>query len=105
MWIALAAAIVIEVAATCALRMAAHGSRWWYAPVVAGYASSFALLSVTLHLGMGIGIAYGIWAAAGTALTAVAGRILFKEPFTWLMALGIALIAGGVLLIETGAIH
>jgi small multidrug resistance pump len=54
---------------------------------------------------MPLGVAYGIWAAAGVALTAVIGRLLFKEPFTWLMGLGILLIVGGVLCIELGAAH
>jgi small multidrug resistance pump len=52
---------------------------------------------------MAIGVAYGIWAASGVALTAVAAHILFREPFTRIMGLGIVLIAGGVLLIELGA--
>ena len=30
-------------------------------------------------------------------------KILFDEPFTWLMGLGVVAIAGGVLLIEIGA--
>ncbi|MBG6181962.1 multidrug transporter EmrE-like cation transporter [Arthrobacter sp. CAN_A1] len=52
-----------------------------------------------------LGVAYGIWAAAGVALTAIIGKVLFKEPFTWLMGLGIILIIGGVMLIELGAAH
>ena len=60
---------------------------------------------VFIALGLGIGVAYGIWAASGVALTAVASKFLFKEPFTWVMALGIALIIGGVLLVELGAAH
>jgi small multidrug resistance pump len=53
---------------------------------------------------MHVGIAYGVWTACGVALVAVAARVLFGEPLTWLMGLGIALIIGGVLTIEmTGA--
>jgi small multidrug resistance pump len=37
------------------------------------------------------------------ALTAVAGRVLFRDPLTPVMTLGIAAIAAGVLLIELGA--
>lgn len=104
-WVLLCGAIVIEVAATLCLRMAVAGSRWWYVPVVVGYASAFSLLSLTLAQGMGLGMAYGIWTAAGVALTAIAGRVLFQERLTWVMTLGIALIIGGVLLIELGASH
>jgi small multidrug resistance pump len=49
-------------------------------------------------------VAYGIWAvAAGVVLTAGLNKILFKEPLTSLMGVGIVLIAGGVFLI--GSVH
>lgn len=54
---------------------------------------------------MSLGVAYGIWAAAGVALTALASRVFFKEAITPVMMLGIGLIIGGVLLIELGAAH
>ncbi|MCW2688682.1 MAG: qacC [Mycobacterium sp.] len=107
MWLALAAAILIEVAATLALR-ASNGFRKkiWIIPVVTGYTASFSLLWLSLSLGMPVGIAYGVWSACGVALVAVMARFLFKEPLTWLMGLGIALIVGGVLTIELlGTVH
>lgn len=102
-WLALAAAIGSEVAATLSLRVAAHGARRWYVLVVAGYLAAFALLSVSLAHGMPLGVAYGVWTATGVAVTAVASRLLFDEPLTPVMAAGIVLIAGGVLLVELGA--
>jgi small multidrug resistance pump len=105
MWVALTGAILFEVVATLALR-ASEGlrKRIWIVPVTVGYLASFYLLWLTLRLGMHVGIAYGVWTACGVALVAVAAKILFEEPLTWLMALGIALIIGGVLTIEmTGA--
>jgi len=104
MWVLLAGAILSEVGGTLALR-ASEGFRRkaWIAPVVAAYVLSFVLLYFCLEEGMPVGVAYGIWSAVGVALTAVLGRILFDEPFTWLMGLGIVAIAGGVLLIELGA--
>ena len=39
------------------------------------------------------------------ALAAVISRLVFQEPLTWVMSLGLVLIVGGVLLIETGAAH
>ncbi len=36
------------------------------------------------------------------ALTAILGRVLFRDPLTRTMLAGIALIIGGVLLIELG---
>jgi small multidrug resistance pump len=105
MWTALAGAILFEVIATLALR-ASEGfrKRIWIVPVTVGYLASFYLLWLTLRLGMHVGIAYGVWTACGVSLVAVAAKVLFDEPLTWLMGLGIALIIGGVLTIEmTGA--
>lgn len=101
MWLTLAGAILIEVFATMSLR-ASDGFRKkvWIAPVAIGYAAAFSLLSVTLSLGMPVGVAYGVWSAAGVALVAVIARVLFAEPLTWVMAGGIALIIAGVLTIE-----
>lgn len=98
-------AILVEVTATLALRVATHGRPRWYGAVVAGYLAAFTFLALALSAGMPLGIAYGIWAAAGVALTAIASRVLFKEPLSAVMAAGILLIAGGVLLIELGAAH
>lgn len=101
MWATLAGAILFEVLATIALR-ASEGfrKRVWIVPVVAGYAVSFFLLWLTLKQGMHVGIAYGVWTACGVALVALAARVLFGEPLTWLMGFGIALIVAGVLTIE-----
>jgi small multidrug resistance pump len=101
-WLFLVVAILTEVTATLALQAAVKGSRWWYLLVAVGYVIAFAMLSLSLGEGMPLGVAYGIWTAAGVALTAVLGKVIFKQPFTWIMALGVALIMGGVLLIEAG---
>ena len=104
-WLFLFGAIGFEVAATISLRLAALGRSAWYAAVAVGYVVAFTFLTLTLDEGMGLGVAYGIWAAAGVALTAVASRLLFDEPLTPVMLAGIALIIGGVLLVELGAAH
>ena len=98
----LAAAIALELSATLSLKVATGGRRVWYVVVVAGYLGAFVMLSLTLEAGLGLGVAYGIWSAVGVALTAIASYAFFDEPFTPLMATGIALIIGGVLLIELG---
>ncbi|RWZ53064.1 QacE family quaternary ammonium compound efflux SMR transporter [Labedella phragmitis] len=118
-WLFLVGAILTEVTATLSLRAAVgerdesaatrnpgrRRRRRWYVIVAVGYVSAFSLLSLSLGAGMPLGIAYGVWAAAGVAITAVASAVIFKEPFTVLMATGIALIMGGVLLVELGASH
>jgi small multidrug resistance pump len=107
MWLALAGAIIIEVFATLSLR-ASDGFRkkGWIVPVAVGYVASFYLMWVSLSLGMPVGIAYGVWTACGVALVAVIARVLFSEPLTWVMGVGIALILAGVLTIEMiGAVN
>ena len=95
-------AIASEIAGTLSLRVAARGRPSWYAAVAVGYLASLGLLSLALHRGLGLGVAYGIWAASGVALTAVLSRLIFKEPLSGVMTGGIGLIAVGVLLIELG---
>lgn len=102
-WLYLGMAIVLEVAGTMSLRMAVASRRIWYVAVVIAYLLAFTSLSAALASGMPLGVAYGVWTALGIALTALLGRVLFKEPFTWVMGLGVAFIMGGVLLVELGA--
>ena len=107
MWLALAGGIIVEVFATMSLR-ASEGfhKKVWIVPVVVGYLVSFWLLWVALSLGMPVGIAYGVWSACGVALVAVIARLVFSEPLTWVMVLGIGFIVAGVLTIEmAGAVH
>jgi small multidrug resistance pump len=98
----LSAAIVSEVGATLSLRASQdHGA--WLAAVVVGYGCAFTLLTLVLREGVPVGVTYGIWGATGTALTAVLAAAIFGDPFTWPIALGIALIIAGVLFIEFGS--
>ncbi|MFJ8719587.1 DMT family transporter [Streptomyces violaceus] len=105
-WIFLIGAILTEVAATLCLRMASQdGGKKWFLGVAAGYLAAFVCLTLALDGGLALGVAYGIWAASGVALTAIASRILFHEPLTKIMGAGIGLIVIGVLCIELGAAH
>lgn len=102
-WVLLVLAIASEVTATLSLR-ASEGlrRRRWIPVIVVGYLAAFTLLGTILAMGMPVGVAYGIWAAAGVAITAILGRVLFKDHFSAMMAAGVALIAVGVALIEFG---
>lgn len=71
--------------------------------VVIGYATAFGLLSAVLRRGLALGVAYGIWAAAGVALTTLFAAVLFQEPLSPVTLAGIALIIGGVLCVELGS--
>ena len=88
----LAFAIVSEVIGTSALKASEQFSR----PVpslitLVAFASAFYFLSLTLRT-MPVGIAYGVWSACGVALVALFARVLFAEPLTPTMMLGIGLI-------------
>ena len=100
----LVAAIASETTGTLSLKLASDGRGLrWYGLVMAGYLGAFAMLTLALKEGLGLGVAYGLWGALGVALTAVLSMLVFGEPITVLVALGIALIMAGVLLVEIGA--
>ncbi|GAA1049565.1 DMT family transporter [Arthrobacter russicus] len=101
-WIVLFVAIVTGVSGTLSLKLASLGHKRWYIAVVAGYTTALTLLSVTLRMGLPLNIVYGIWTATGVALTATLGRLIFKEPLSRTMVLGIGMIITGVLLLELG---
>jgi small multidrug resistance pump len=105
-WLFLAGAIITEVIATTALKLSEGFTR--LVPsivVVVGYIGAFGLLSQALTRGMGIGVAYGVWAAVGVALVAVVGATLFGESMTLVQVGGIVLVIAGVLALELGAAH
>jgi len=101
-WALLLGAIATEVTATLSLR-ASQDHMAWLLLVTAGYGASFALLTGVLRAGMPVGVAYGIWGALGTAITAVAAAVIFGDPFTVPIVAGIVLIIAGVLLVEFGS--
>ena len=103
-WALLGAAILVEVAATMSLRASQDHSAWLVV-VVAGYLAAFVLLTLVLRAGLSIGVAYGIWGALGTAGTAVLAAVIFGDPFTVPIVIGIGLIIAGVLLVELGSRH
>lgn len=101
-WGLLAGAVVTEVTGSLALKAAVQTPALYLVTTV-GYVTAFVLLARVLRRGMGLGVAYGLWAATGVAATAMLSAWIFGEPFTAVMAVGIAFIIGGVLLVEFGA--
>lgn len=101
-WALLFGAILTEVGGTLSLR-ASVDNRLWLAAVVAGYLASFLFLTRVLRTGMPVGVAYGIWGAVGTALTAISASLIYGDPFTTPVIVGIGLIVAGVLLVEIGS--
>jgi small multidrug resistance pump len=103
-WALLLAAIAVEVTGTLSLR-ASQDHRAWLVLVVAGYLASFYFLALVLRTGMPVGVAYGVWGAVGTAATAVLAAMIFGDPFTAPIVVGIGLIIVGVLMVELGSRH
>lgn len=101
-WTWLGLAIASEVTGSLSLKGALDQPAW-YILVVAGYLGAFVFISLALRAGMGLGVAYGVWGALGVALTAVFAMLLFGEPLTPVMLVGLALIMIGVLVVELGS--
>jgi small multidrug resistance pump len=103
----LAIAIVCEVIATSFLKFASGDKAVWWAYVIVGvgYVLSFVMLSQTLRAGVPLGIAYAIWAGIGVVLVATISWVVFHETLSWQQLLGMALVAGGVALLELGGRH
>lgn len=67
--------------------------------VIAGYAVSFYLLSLVLR-SIPVGVAYAIWSGLGIVLIAVIGRVVFGQRLDVPAILGMALILGGIVVIQ-----
>lgn len=101
-WLFLVIAIVSEVSASLSLK-GALDHPGLYVVVAIGYLVAFAGLALVLRTGMALGVAYGIWGASGVALTAVLSLVIFSEPLTLVMGIGIVVVIAGVLCVELGA--
>ncbi|OMH29383.1 QacE family quaternary ammonium compound efflux SMR transporter [Tersicoccus phoenicis] len=101
-WWYLAGAILLEVTGSLSLKGALEAPGL-YPLVVVLYVGSVVALFMSLRHGMALGVGYGIWGASGVALTAVMSMVIFGEPITVLMGIGIAVIVAGVLLVELGS--
>jgi small multidrug resistance pump len=99
-WLVLGVAIAAELVATSALK-ASHGFTKLVPVVVmvAGYAISFFLLSVTLKE-LPLGIVYAVWSGIGTVGVAIIGLLVWRETLDVMKGAGIALVVVGVVLIN-----
>ena len=99
----LGASIALEVAGATLMKLSEGFSLLPFTLATAAcYLATFALLTFTLkHLPLGL--AYGIWGGVGTVGTAVIGIALFGDPFGWATCLGLALVVGGIVLLNQGS--
>lgn len=99
-WFAVIVAGLLEIVFATLLKLSDNFTRIW--PTV-GFAVasiiSFSLLSWALKE-LPIGTAYAVWTGIGAAGTAVLGMIVFSDPVTFARIGAIAMIVGGVVLLN-----
>lgn len=97
-WLALA--IAAEVTGTLFLAASDQMTRAWpTAACLAFYALSFWLLAGSLRT-IPVGVAYAIWSGLGITLIALFGRVALGQRLDAAALVGMALIVGGVLVIQ-----
>ncbi|MFA7478018.1 MAG: SMR family transporter [Acidimicrobiia bacterium] len=101
-WLMLVGAIAADVAGTLILRASVDQVAWLPAVVVL-YATTFAMIGLTLRSGANLGVVYGIWGAAGVAFVALLAVPLFNERLSSAALAGIVVIIVGVVLVQSGA--
>jgi multidrug transporter EmrE-like cation transporter len=103
-WLILLAAIAVELLATSALKA------FVAAPVLVAVLPlmliglSFALLSIALRV-IPMAVAYAVWEGLGIVGIALIGHAFFAEHLTVSRILALALIIGGIVLLERGVGH
>lgn len=93
-------AILAEVIGTSALKISDGFTK--VVPslvVVIGYGFAFYFLALVLR-SIPVGIAYAIWAGLGIALITLIGALFFKQSLDAPALIGIAMIVGGVVVIN-----
>ena len=99
-WIVLGISVISEVAGTIALRQSA-GFTIIGPALLAGlfYIAAVWLMAIALRQ-LEMGVTYAVWAASGTAITALVGIAVFQEQASLQKLAGIAIILLGVLVLS-----
>ncbi len=96
----LAIAIVSEVIGTSALKLSDGFTRLGPSlVVVAGYASAFFFLSLTLRT-IPVGVAYAIWSGVGVVLITLVAWLWMGQKLDLAGVIGIGLIVAGVVVLN-----
>lgn len=96
----LAVAIICEVIGTFFLVKSEQFSRLWPTLIMAVlYVISFYLLTHTIKT-IPLGIAYALWGGLGIVLTSLVGLFFFKQSLDTAAIVGIAMIVGGVVVMN-----
>lgn len=100
-YIALGMAIFSEIFGTTMLKLSEGFTNLFPSiGVIVGFGLSFYCLSLCLKT-VPLSLAYAIWSGMGTALTVLIGVLLWRDPFSIITLVGLVLIIGGVVLLNT----
>jgi small multidrug resistance pump len=101
-WLLVAVSVIAEVVGTVALKYSDGFSKVFPSGAAATcYALAIWLMAVAMrHLDMGI--TYAVWAASGSAATALVGIAFFGEQLGTVKALGLVCVVGGVVMLNVG---
>ena len=103
-WLYLTAAIILEVAGTTSMKLSEGFTRLVPSVLLfVFYIASFVALVFALKK-IEVGVAYAIWAGAGTALIAVIGIVYFNETANAVKLISILLIITGVVGLNLGGL-
>lgn len=92
----LTGAIVCEVVGTVMMRLSESLTRWvWIPPMLTFYILSLLGLALALKT-IEVGVAYAVWAGAGTLLIALIGVVFFDESVSVIKWVSISLVILGV---------
>ncbi|MDG6773442.1 multidrug efflux SMR transporter [Thiomicrorhabdus sp. ZW0627] len=95
-WFYLMVAIVFEVAGTLSLKFSTQNSNLLVTVfVIVFYITSFTFMWLAMKK-IEMGVAYAVWAGAGTAIIALLGWLIFKDSMTLMKLVFISLIIIGV---------
>jgi small multidrug resistance pump len=96
-------AIAFEVAGTSLLKATDGFSRLWPTVVcLACYVASFAALAWAVKHELPVGVAYAMWSGLGTAAIVAIGVVFLHEPLSFTKVAGVAMIIGGVAVLNLG---
>ena len=97
---ALGAAIILEVSGSTLLKLSQQFTKLWPSlGMLVCFILSLYCLSRALKM-VPLGVAYAVWAGLGIVLTAVVSVVVFKMALDFWAVTGIAMIVGGVLVMN-----
>ena len=95
-WIFLIAAIFMEVCGTTCLKLSEGLTKWLPSVLIfVFYSLAFILMAFAVKK-LDLSLTYAIWSGIGTLLIAFIGFFWFREQFTLLKAISMALVIAGV---------